>query len=128
MVSSTKTFLALLVLGAIYSSFAAAGEKAVVTPVNESSQQNSVDQQLLNAKEDLAQRLVVDVGDIEVATVRQVHWRSGAAGCPAPGISYTMALVPGVLILLQAEGKVYRYHAKGNGTPAPTFTVDPAST
>ena len=39
---------------------------------------------------------------------------------------YTMAIVPGVLILLRADGEVYRYHARRNGTPfyCPTDRVE----
>ena len=92
----------------------------------ESAGPRNVDEQLLVAKEDLAGLLRVETDEIEVDTVRQVHWRSGAAGCPEPGMSYTMAIVPGVLILLRADGEVYRYHARRNGTPfyCPTDRVE----
>ena len=77
----------------------------------------NVDEQLASAKEDLASRLNVDEDKIEVESVRHVHWRNGAAGCPDPKMSYTMAIVPGVQILLGANGQVHRYHARGNGMP-----------
>ena len=70
-----------------------------------------IDAQLSIAKQALAERLQVELADIEVETVRMVHWRSGAAGCPQPGMSYTMAIVPGVLILLKADGDTHHYHA-----------------
>lgn len=80
----------------------------------ESSQSTDVDKQVSTAREDLAARLDVDIGEIEIETVRHVHWRSGAGGCPRPGMSYTMAIVPGLLIVLRGNGEVHQYHAAGN--------------
>ena len=51
----------------------------------------NVNEQLASAKQDLARRLNVDEDKIEVESVRHVHWRNGAAGCPDPKMSYTMA-------------------------------------
>lgn len=70
-----------------------------------------IDRQVAFAKQELAVRLGIDTADIEVTTVRTVQWRSGAAGCPQPGMNYTMAIVPGVLILLEVGDDAYRYHA-----------------
>jgi len=85
--------------------------------VADQAQALSIDQQLSFAKQDLADRLKTESTEIEVESVRTVHWRSGAAGCPEPGMSYTMAIVPGVLILLKAGGETYRYHAGVNRPP-----------
>ena len=89
-------------------------------PISDSNdgQPMDVDRQLSIAKDDLIQRIGVDEDAIEVESVRHVHWGSGAAGCPAPDMNYTMAIVPGVLILLRADGKVYRYHAGRNTAPS----------
>lgn len=86
-------------------------------PISDTGQIMDVDEQLSIARQDLARRLRIDTDEIEVETVQQVNWRSGAVGCPEPGMSYTMALVPGVLILLRAGGEVYRYHGGRSGTP-----------
>lgn len=77
----------------------------------------SIDEQLMAAKKDLVGRLGDDAGEITVEAVRHVNWRSGAIGCPAPEMAYTMAIVPGVQILLRADGEVYRYHAGLNRQP-----------
>ena len=89
-------------------------------PIPESTdvQQMDVDKQLSIAKDDLVQRTGVDEEAVEVEAVRHVYWSSGATGCPTPGMNYTMAIVPGVLILLRADGKVYRYHAGRNAAPS----------
>ena len=74
-------------------------------------------QQLSFSKQDLANRLDVNVDDIKINVARQITWRSGALGCPKPGMSYTQALVPGVLILLDINGETYGYHAQQNQKP-----------
>jgi hypothetical protein len=61
---------------------------------------------------DLANRLDVPLNTIRVSGARQVTWRSGALGCPEPGMTYTEALVPGSLIFLQADHTIYAYHGK----------------
>jgi len=76
-----------------------------------------VNEQLALAINDLARRLGVEEGDIGTAAVRQVTWRSGALGCPEPGMSYTEALVPGLLIILQVGEEGYGYHARQGGEP-----------
>jgi hypothetical protein len=87
------------------------------SPYSNTGQSMGIDEQVSLAKGALAGRLKVDVADVEVVTVRNVHWRSSAAGCPKPGMSYTMATVPGVLILLKSGSETYRYHAGLNREP-----------
>lgn len=75
-------------------------------------------EQISAAIDDLAAKRAIDPSEIEVESARAVQWRSGAGGCPEPGMSYTMAVVPGVQILLKAGGEMYRYHATRDGAPA----------
>jgi hypothetical protein len=89
----------------------------VSSPPSDTTQSMGIGEQVSLAKGALAKRLEVDMADIEVVTVRNVHWRSGAAGCPKPGMSYSMAIVPGVLILLKSGGETHRYHAGLNREP-----------
>ena len=72
----------------------------------------SVDEQIKGALSDLASRSGVTESDIKVRDARSVQWRSGAIGCPKPGMNYTQAIVPGMLLLLEANGTVYHYHGK----------------
>jgi hypothetical protein len=72
----------------------------------------SVDEQIKGALSDLASRTGVKEKDIKVMDARSVQWRSGAIGCPKPGMNYTQAIVPGMLLLLEANGTVYHYHGK----------------
>ncbi|MDH3645712.1 MAG: hypothetical protein OER80_02970 [Gammaproteobacteria bacterium] len=86
-------------------------------PMPEAQQPMNTDSQVSTARQDLAQRLGVEVDTIEIDSVRHVNWRSGATGCPKPGMSYTMSIVAGILIVLRADGEEYRYHGRRNGTP-----------
>ena len=59
---------------------------------------------------DLAERMGIATDDITISSAALVNWGSGAVGCPKKGMNYTQAIVPGLLILLEANGVVYRYH------------------
>ena len=130
MQGSDRVCLAIIAVGAICSGIAACAESeqasAVITadlaptqskPETSEGEPESVDEQLIFAKEELASRLGDDAGKIELVSVRHVQWRSGAIGCPAHGMAYTMAIVPGVQILLRADGEVHRYHARDKQMP-----------
>lgn len=61
---------------------------------------------------DLARRLDVSPESIKVSGARRVTWRSGALGCPEPGMNYTDTLVPGSVIYLQVDNTIHAYHGK----------------
>jgi hypothetical protein len=75
------------------------------------------EQQIAFAQADLAERLGLDPAGISVIRSGPVTWRSGALGCPKPDMNYTMALVPGVQIILQAGNTTYHYHAATGRQP-----------
>jgi hypothetical protein len=66
---------------------------------------------------DLAARLDLPEGDIEVTEVRDVQWPDGALGCPEEGKMYTQAVVDGTRVLLGAGDRIYDYHAGAGGEP-----------
>lgn len=70
----------------------------------------STDEQIEQAILDLANRTGVAVDAITVKEARAVQWGSGAMGCPKPGMNYTQALIPGMRVLLEADGTIYYYH------------------
>ena len=74
------------------------------------------DDRVAIAVSDLAGRLGEDAG-IDVLDARQVTWRDGAVGCPAPGLAYSQAEVPGFLVVLRSGDSSYRYHAAGDLMP-----------
>lgn len=53
--------------------------------------------------------------DVKVVSSESVVWADGSIGCPEPGMSYTMALVPGYRILIEAGGETLDYHATERG-------------
>ena len=84
---------------------------------NAASTGESLNRQVANAVADLAERTGIAADAITVTEARTVNWGSGAIGCPKDGMNYTQAIVPGVLLLLEADGKVYRYHGHTRGKP-----------
>jgi hypothetical protein len=90
----------------------------VVTPEMEiSTAAMNLHDQIEFSKKELAQRLGIEPKSITLSKARQVNWRSGALGCPEPGMNYTQALVPGALIFLKVGNEVHGYHAKNGGKP-----------
>ena len=95
-----------------------AEETQVVTPAKEiSAVPMSLSEQIQFAENGLAQRLGIAPESITLSEARRVNWRSGALGCPQPGMNYTQALVPGSLIFLKVGNEVHAYHAKHGGKP-----------
>lgn len=87
----------------------------------------TLNRQVRLSKEDLAERLGIPLGSVALSGARQVTWRSGALGCPEPGMNYTEALVPGAVIYLQVDNATHAYHASFAGEPfyCPRERVEP---
>lgn len=64
---------------------------------------------------DAAKRAGVDVERATVLASESVTWRDGSLGCPAPGMNYTQALVPGWRVRVEAGGRTWEYHADLRG-------------
>ena len=71
---------------------------------------------ILEAKEDLSERLLIPIDEIEVLEARSVVWPDGSLGCPQPGMYYKQMPMDGVLIRLSVGGQVYEYHGGGSRT------------
>lgn len=84
------------------------------TPTNSTPYSSDIKNLVIQAKEDLAARLSVPIGQIEVLEARSVVWTDASLGCPQPGMRYKQVQVDGVLIRLQANEQVYEYHSGGN--------------
>ena len=84
------------------------GEDEGTTPAQEHH-----DERVAEAADDLAERVGVEPGQVQVAEYRAVTWPDGAVGCPEEGMAYTQALVDGYLLVLQAEGTEFSYHSAG---------------
>jgi len=77
---------------------------------NTSADAKTIDQQITGAMKDLADRIDIAAEVVTVKDARSVQWGSGAMGCPKPDMNYTQALVPGIRLLLEANGTIYYYH------------------
>ncbi len=91
-------------------------EETVSKPTPPSSVQSGLDSLIEAIKEDLAQRLSVDVEHIDLAEVKSVVWPDGSLGCPRPGMMYTQAQVPGYRLVLLYEDREFHYHASRSGS------------
>lgn len=78
---------------------------------------------------DAARRTGREKSALKVISSEAVTWRDGSLGCPQPGMNYTMALVPGYRIRIQAGEELLDYHASARGYLVlcpPGRSVDPA--
>lgn len=72
-------------------------------------------EQVAAALADVADRTGIATDAITVTQASIVNWSDGAVGCPEEGKAYTQAIVPGILILLEAGGEAHRYHGRAAG-------------
>ena len=61
---------------------------------------------------DLAARVGVALGEIQVLQAQAMVWSDGSLGCPQPGVFYTQALVDGYWVVLEVNGQRYDYRAE----------------
>jgi len=64
----------------------------------------------MQAKQDLAGRLAIEVNQIGLASVEAVDWPDASLGCPEPGRVYAQVITPGYRIVLETAGESYEYH------------------
>lgn len=65
------------------------------------------------ARQHLANRLSIDVNQVDFYKVVTAKWPYDSVGCPLPEGARTDANNPGYQILLKANGQVYTYHTDG---------------
>ena len=63
------------------------------------------------AKEDLAKRVGVDVGEIEEGSVKKTEFPDMSLGAPADDEMSAQMIATGWIIQLSAKGKTYEYRA-----------------
>ena len=63
------------------------------------------------AKDDLTTRANVSRDAITLKRAQAVEWRDSSLGCPMEGMMYAQVITPGYLIVLEAAGKEWNYHA-----------------
>jgi hypothetical protein len=74
-------------------------------------------QELLDAiLDDAASRTGLDRSELTIVQDQAVVWPDGSLGCPEPGMMYTMALVDGYHVIVQADGQLLDYRAGRNNS------------
>ena len=87
------------------SGVAPPGEPAISEP-----QDPFLSEMVNKAKEDLADRLSVELDRINLLEVREVTWPDSSLGCPQPGMAYAQVPQEGLLIRLGVDKEMYFYH------------------
>lgn len=87
------------------------------TTIPSSSESQPENPLVRQAKEDLAERLDIDLGAIELLEFDPVVWPDSSMGCPQPGMAYTQVPVDGAVIRLAAGDHTYAYHTGGTRGP-----------
>lgn len=93
----------------VFLAFAAMTMPVVAAP--------SLDELILEAKEDLAHRLAMPVDEIELVDALETVWPDSSAGCPRPRVDYLQVLTAGARITLRAARLSYRYHSARGRKP-----------
>jgi hypothetical protein len=83
------------------------------TPTSPIPYGSDMEDLVIQAKEDLAERLSIPIDQIEVLEATSVVWPDASLGCPQPDMRYKQVQVDGALIRLQGKGQVYEYHSGG---------------
>lgn len=65
------------------------------------------------AKFDLTIKTGVDIENIVTKTIEETLFDDASLGVPEPGVSYDAIITPGYIIMLEAGGDLYEYHASG---------------
>jgi hypothetical protein len=84
------------------------------TQMTQSTSPPSMEALIEKAKEDLTNRMSIDIAQISLVEAREVVWPDASLGCPKPGMKYKQVPEDGALIILQAQGVVYEYHNGGS--------------
>lgn len=65
------------------------------------------------AKFDLTLKTGVDLEKIKTVSVEQINFMDTSLGVREPGVEYEAVVTPGLIIILEADGEEYEYHASG---------------
>ena len=65
------------------------------------------------AKFDLTLKTGIDIADIKTKSITENNFEDASLGIPDPGVDYASVVTPGYIIILEADGETYQYHASG---------------
>ena len=68
---------------------------------------------IMLAKFDLTLKTGVDIENIITKSIKETLFDDASLDVPEPGVTYEAISTPGYIILLEAGGDLYEYHASG---------------
>lgn len=68
---------------------------------------------IMLAKFDLTLKTGVDIENIATKSIEETLFDDSSLGVPDPGVTYEAIITPGYIIMLEADGDLYEYHASG---------------
>lgn len=92
---------------------ACGGGKQEADPGQAPDLPEDLDSLVMLAKLDLSLKTGVDIDKIETISVEQINFSDASLGVQEPGVEYAQVVTPGLIIMLEADGKEYEYHASG---------------
>ncbi len=63
------------------------------------------------AKQDLSQRLNIQIENIQLVSEEAVNWSDTSLGFPEQGMSYAQVITPGFKIILKTGDRLFEYHS-----------------
>ena len=66
----------------------------------------------------------VAMSEIKVVSVESVEWPDSSLGCPQEGMMYAQVITPGYVIVLEAGGQTYEFHANTTDQVTPCFEAE----
>ena len=94
---------------------APAAPQATAAPAAMSLEPGSPEEKAAQA---LARKLGVPVDTLRLTAKEPQQWSDGSLGCPAPGMMYTQAIVPGFKFTFSDGTKTYDVHTDESGARA----------
>jgi len=71
------------------------------------------DDLVMLAKLDLSLKTEADIDKIKTVSVEEVNFSDASLGIREPGVEYAQVVTPGLIIILETDGKEYEYRASG---------------
>lgn len=72
-----------------------------------------IDSLVILAKFDLTLKTNVNIDKIYLVSVEETNFMDASLGVSEPGVEYAAVVTPGYIIILDADGDTYEYHASG---------------
>ena len=110
-ISKSRVIITAVLFSLIILISACGGKGEEVGPVLELPE--DAESLVMLAKFDLTLRTGVDIEEIITESLEETLFDDSSLGVPQPGAVYEAVITPGYIIILNAGGESYEYHASG---------------